>query len=123
MGYKTEPSPDGKYIIQKPTGEMTRELAVKYILESHALGKKLGIDRYLMDLTEARNADSIFDNYDFAYRDMKETPGINRLARVAVLVSPDDHSHDFIETVVRNSGQDVTMFTDRELAIKHLTQE
>lgn len=40
---------------------------------------------------------------------------------VALLVSPDDHSHDFIETVARNAGLNVTIFTDLQAAKAYLT--
>lgn len=116
-------SADGKYIIQKIVGEINAEIALKYNLEAHALGRELGIRRYLSDLTECRNTDTVFDNYDFAHHDMPITPGIDRFARVAVLVDPDDHSHDFVETVAQNAGLDVTLFYSRAAAIQHLTRE
>jgi hypothetical protein len=114
------PSEDGKYIILKHYGEINSELAMKRNLEAHALGAKLGITRHLVDVTEARNVDSPMNTYKFAYEDMRIPPGINLNASVAVLVSPEDHSHDFVETVTRNAGQNVTLFRDRESAIKYL---
>lgn len=120
MACTIDVSADGKYIIQTISGEMTRARALQYNLEAHARGAELGINRYLVDLRNARNVEPITSNYKFAYGDMQDTPGIDKLARVAVLVSPDDHSHDFIEIVAHNSGLDVTLFRDLELAIKHL---
>ena len=93
---------------------------MKQNLEAHTLGDELGISRYLVDATEAVNVDSTLENYSFAYTDMQTPTGINKTAVVALLVSPDDHSHDFIETVSRNAGLNVTIFRDRELAIHHL---
>jgi hypothetical protein len=116
MNYTITPSVDGKYIILTVKEEINRKTAMQQNLEAHALGRKLGINRYLVDVTEARNTDSIQDSYDFAYKDMRETEDIDRLARIAVLVSPGDHSHDFIETVSRNTGLTVEIFTDLELA-------
>ena len=120
MSYEIYLSDDGKYIVTKHWGEITSELVIKRTLEAHAMGEKLGITRHLMDVTEARNIDSVTKTYKFAYKDIENVPQINLNARVAVLVSPDDHSHDFVETVTRNAGQNVTIFRDRELAIKHL---
>jgi hypothetical protein len=120
MSHLIQPSEDNAYIIVKITGKIDRTLAMQYNLEAHAIGEKLGISCYLMDLTESRNIDNVVTTYKFAYNDMKHSPGINRSACVSVLVSPDDHSHDFIETVARNSGLDVTLFIDREQAIRHL---
>ena len=108
-------SEDGIFIIQTIVGDLTRDSAIRNNIEAHALGKQLGINRYLSDLTSCRNVESPVDDYAFATADM-ENDAINHLARVALLVSPDDHSHDFIETVLKNAGQNVTIFRDREAA-------
>ncbi len=118
--YTISLSDDESYIILKILGKQTAELAMKQNLEAHAFGDELGIGRYLVDATEAVNVDSTLENYSFAYTDMQTPTGINKAAIVALLVSPDDHSHDFIETVSRNVGLNVTIFRDRELAIHHL---
>ncbi len=118
--YTISLSDDESYIILKILGKQTAELAMKQNLEAHAFGDELGIGRYLVDATEAVNVDSTLENYSFAYTDMQTPTGINKAAIVALLVSPDDHSHDFIETVSRNAGLNVTIFRDRELAIHHL---
>lgn len=120
MSYMIKVSDDGKYVILKHWGEINSEITTQRNLEAHALGMKLGITRHLVDVTEATHVDSATNTYKFAYEDMRLLPGINKKARVAVLVSPDDHSHDFVETVTRNAGQNVTLFRNREAAIKHL---
>jgi uncharacterized cupredoxin-like copper-binding protein len=120
MSYTITPSEEGKYIILKHYGEINSELAMERNLEAHALAAKLGITRHLVDVTEAKNVDSVTKTYKFAYEDMTMPPGINKFACVAVLVSPEDHSHDFVETATQNAGQNVTLFRDRESAIKHL---
>jgi CBS-domain-containing membrane protein len=120
MSYTIKVSADGKYIILKHWGDINSEITTQRNLEAHALGAKLGISRHLVDVTEATHVDSATNTYKFAYDNMRTLPGINKKARVAVLVSPDDHSHDFVETVTRNAGQNVTLFRDRKAAIKHL---
>ncbi|MBW1985270.1 MAG: hypothetical protein JRI53_11180, partial [Deltaproteobacteria bacterium] len=75
MNYTITPSKDGKYIILKIQGEINRQSAMKQNLEAHTLGGKLGINRYLVDVTESRNTDSVMESYDFAYEDMKNTEG------------------------------------------------
>jgi hypothetical protein len=47
---------------------------------------------------------------------MQKVDGIDKYARIATLVNPDDHSHDFIETVARNAGLNVKIFTDPDQA-------
>ncbi len=120
MTYELSLVPDKTYIILKVKGDITRKLAMQQNLEAHAMGEKLGVNRYLVDMTESRNVDTVYSNYEFAYSDMNSMPGIDRTARVAIVVSEGDHSHNFIETVARNSGLDVELFTDMEQAIDHL---
>jgi hypothetical protein len=120
MPYRLEISPDRTHIILTIQGDITRERAMKFNIEAHVLGRKHGINRYLVDATESRNTDSPVGNYAFAYEDMATVPDIDRTAQVAILVSPGDHSHDFVETVSRNSGLNVTIFTDRRLAEESL---
>lgn len=122
MAYTITPSADGKYILIKVTGEVTRKVALEYILKSHALGRELGINCYLVDGTEARNVESNFGNYNFAYYDAPNTPNIDKSARVALLVSPDDRSHDFVEIVSQNANFYVKLFTDREKAVAYLLE-
>lgn len=120
MDYTIIPSSDGTFITLKVRGNITRLTMMQKILEAHALGRQLQIRRYLVDVTEAINTDKIVENYTFAYTDMQRTEGIDRFARVAALVSPADHSHDFVETVARNAGLDFSLFTELDLAKKFL---
>lgn len=103
-------SSDGKYIIQKIVGDLKADLALRFNVDAHVLGREMGIKRYLIDLAECKNVASVIDTYDFAYHDMPLDPGIDRFAAVAVLVFPEDHSHDFVEVLARNAGLDVTIF-------------
>lgn len=120
MDCKIAPSEDGKYIILKVIGNITRKTMLPQNLEAHALGRQLKIRRYLVDVTEARNTETCLESYDFAYEDMKKIPGIDRSARVAILASPGDHSHDFVETVSRNAGFNVKKFTTPDQAQRFL---
>ncbi|MBN1895849.1 hypothetical protein JW906_15280 [bacterium] len=122
MSYSITTSPDGKYVILKIQENITAENMIKMIVEAHAFGNSRNLSCYLVDATRCRNTSTVTDNYLFAYEDMKTTPGINLTARVAMLVSPDDHSHDFIETVTQNSGFDTQLFRDHSEAVLFLTR-
>jgi DNA-binding response OmpR family regulator len=41
---------------------------------------------------------------------------------VAMLVAEDDHSHDFVETVMSNRGYKTRLFRDLEEALKYLEE-
>ena len=118
--YDIKPADDQSHIVLTVVGEVRGKHMMKYILEAHAMGRDLGIDRYLVDVTEARNTDSVLDQYNFAYSEMKTTEGIDSRARVAALVHPGDKSHDFIETVLHNAGLMLKIFSDSNLAIEYL---
>lgn len=123
MDYSIDLSDDQSYIQLTITGELNRKKAVNINLKAHALGKKHNIDRYLVDVRNARNTDSIMQSYEFAYSDMQNTDGIDKSATVAAIVDPDDHSHDFLETVAKNAGIDINLFTDERKAIEHLVSQ
>lgn len=101
-------------------GQISRQSALAYTLEAHALGQKLGYHKYLMDMREARNTEQVVDNYEFIYHDMHQTPGLDRTARVAILISPGDHSHDFIVNMAQNTGLDTRLFTEEAQALAYL---
>lgn len=104
---------DGSHIVLVLTGNITRRSAMDANMEAHKLGRERGISRFLADLRNCRNREDVVDNYEFAYQDLRTSPDLDRFARVAFLVDPSDHSHDFVETVARNNGLDVKIFTDR----------
>lgn len=120
MEYRIEPSEDRDYILLKVVGDFDAKSVMKGIIEAHTLGRELDIHRYLVDATQARNIDSVLGNYHFAYVDMKQTAGIDPFAKVVGLVSPGDHSHDFVATVSANAGMHLELFTEREKALKYL---
>jgi hypothetical protein len=121
MSYTITPSSDGTYIFMKVVGDINRVSAMTQNIEAHALGKKLGINKYLVDLTESRNTDSIIGNYEFMYKDMT-TPSIDPSARIAALVAPGDNSHDFAVTVAANAGFSMALFTDLTNALNYLKE-
>jgi len=123
MAYSIKPSKNQNYIVLKVVGNFKGQDMMKYIIESHALGKNLGINRYLVDVTEATNIDSLANNYEFAYSDMQKPEGIDINAKVAAIINPDDRSHDFIETVLCNAMRPLKLFIDPDKARKYLLGE
>ena len=122
MDYTITPSNDGMFIILKVKGNITRRSAMQMNLEAHALGRHMQVRRYFVDVTEAKNTDEPLEDYEFAHSDMRQTEGIDKQALVATLISPNDHSHDFMETVSKNAGLHVKLFTDPAEAKRYLMQ-
>ncbi len=84
------------------------------------MGREYHINKFLVDVSDAVNVDSILDQYRFANVDLNESMDFDNYSRIAVLASPDDHSHDFIETVMRNVGINFKLFRDRSQALSFL---
>ena len=118
MEYDISLSDEGNYIIVKYRGNIKADIALKSTLESQALAKEHGIFCILVNVIDSRNLENAMKNYDFAYKTFQNAK-IEKRSCVALLVAPDDHSHDFMETLLRNNGHDVTIFRDREMAIRY----
>ena len=119
--YEMSLSASGKYAIILVTGEVTSAIAAKFGREAEDFGNNTGVDRYLFDLRGARNIETVSGNFDFAYEKLPET-NLSRTSRSAMLSSPEDSSHDFVETLLRNSGYKVRMFKEKQLAVAWLEE-
>jgi hypothetical protein len=120
MNCEIKISDDKKYIILKYDGEINSKFAIQNNIKAHRLGKEHGIHNYLVDARNSINTDSVIKNYNFAFEDMPKTEDIDLKARVVMLVSEEDHSHDFVETVSINAGFNVKLFRNEQEALKHL---
>ena len=120
MDYSISVSEDRKYIFLKIKGDINKEAAMKQNKEAHLLGRKEGINKYLVDMRESRNTDTITEQYEFAYKDMHQADEIDNRALVVIVTAEGDTSHDFIETVTRNSGMKVRMFKSMDEALEYI---
>ncbi len=122
MNYEIKVSDSGKYILLRINENMTRSLAERLGAEALHLGGLKNISRFLYDLQNSVNVESINANYIFANQEMKRLEP-NPSNKIAMLTSPNDKSHDFIETVLRNAGYYVKLFVVEEEAISWLEDE
>lgn len=122
MGFQLEIDKSRKFVRVIVEGDVTTEFAREFTIAGTELGKKEGIERYLVDGRKSRNVLSTTDNYYYAYREMSTMP-LNRTARTAILADKNDSSHDFVETVSQNAGYNVRVFKDEQRAIAWLSEE
>ena len=120
MAYSLKIEEDNSFITLTVTGELTNEIVMEQNAALSKLANENGIDKVFVDVTKARFVGSILDQYDYGNNYMTTSNDVSRLFRLVLLVSVDDHSHDFIETISRNNGFDLTIFHDRKKAIEHL---
>jgi hypothetical protein len=120
MEYSITPESTGKYIVIKVKGALAQQDSMQIITEAAEVGAKLGIQQYLMDVTEAVHSWPLGQDYMFVNQDLQNQIKFDRRARTAVLVSPEDTSHDFILTVAMNAGLNLHVFRDRQEALAFL---
>jgi hypothetical protein len=120
MHHKIKISDDNKYIILEVEDDIINEKMIKCIEKAHQLGMEKDIHFYFVDLRMSKNIDSVTNNYTFAYEKSKEPLDFDNKAKVVMLADPSDHSHDFVETVLRNAGFQVKLFKDYSEAINNI---
>lgn len=122
MNYEIKVSDSGKYIIVLINADMTRTLAEQAGLEATHLGKKHNINLFFYDLRNSINRETVNANYIYAKQEVQKIEP-DYANKIAMLVSPNDKSHDFVETVLRNAGHNVLIFHDKQKALDWLLEE
>lgn len=120
MPYEILGGSQDRFVTIRVTGAMSRAIGLQSSVEASKLAARLGTHNFLYDVRNAPNTETTVANYRFAYDDLPSLH-IDRHSRAALLTSPGDHSHDFIETVLQNAGYRVKLFTDESLAIAWLS--
>jgi hypothetical protein len=122
MDYEVSLAQGGRHILVKVLVPMTSATGVRCGTDAVRLGSEKKVDRYLFDLRNSPNVQSVVDNYEFAHKEIMEF-GFPKSSRSAFLVRPDDSSHDFINTAFYNAGCVTRLFTDEAAAIAWLGEE
>ena len=112
-------APDDTYFVAIVGEDFDREGAREMAISIMDYSRENKIDRLMIDLRSARNVDSVSDKFFFVHEDFREIQ-INDALQVAFLVNYMDTSHDFIETVMRNTGHNVLSFYEEKKAIAWL---
>ena len=119
MDYKISIAENRNYIIIKYYVPMTTEISLKSGPELMRRSTENDIRRFLFDMRESINIQSVTDNYYFANQHIR-TFDFPRRSRSAFLVNPSDNSHDFITTAFMNAGYAVAKFANEDEAVKWL---
>ena len=122
MQFNITLSDNEKYILCVITGTFTAAEAQKFLIEMDAVSRANKCKKFLLDMRNAINVSDVVENYDFAYNQMNRL-NLQRDVRLAVLTSPGDHSHDFVETAVSNAGYGSRLFSDEVDAIAWLEND
>jgi len=121
LRFKISAAESGKYVICEVFEAVTSEFALEFGKATVEASREHGVTRQLYDVRQVRNINSVFHNYDFAYKDMVNLE-LEHDNRAAILVDSTDRSHDFVEIVSRNAGFNVRVFVEEERAIAWLEE-
>lgn len=109
----------GPYFIVTANEDFDRKGAREIAIAVTKYCDEKNLKRVLFDFRRAKNVDSVSENFYFAHEDSKEI-NIDKSMRSALLVHHMDRSHDFVETVLRNTGHNIRKFYDESKAIAWL---
>lgn len=119
LGYQITLADDGSYLRNTVFVDVTNELVEKFNKEMIRLKDETGITRHLVDVTRVRSAQSATDMYMLTYERLAVLPLVKTF-KIAIVTHPDDSSHDFIETLLVNSGIEGKIFKDEDAALAWL---
>jgi hypothetical protein len=101
---------------------MTSLIAMSATEALKDVNDKVEINRFLLDLRQARSVTSVHEKYEFAYEKLKvlvQAPSENR---AALLKSEEDDFFRFLETVMRNASYKFRVFDNEDDALGWLTR-
>lgn len=114
--YETRLSPDETHVyvrVKRPG--ITLAMAEAFTRDVTRLGNDRGLTRCLVDVRGARSVAGVHGEYQYAY-ERAEAAGLTLKWKMAVLKDTDDTSHDFLQTVMGNSGRSFKLFVEEDQA-------
>jgi hypothetical protein len=116
MAFTIELADNQQYLSIRAIDNLTAACMRKVMIAVQGKAIRHGMSKFLFDVRNAENVESAATNYSYVYNDLAQM-NMSRTAQCAILASPDDGSHNFMETLCRNAGYDVMLFTDMAKAI------
>lgn len=107
---------DNQYACLRVRETIVPEIGKALVREMADLQQQKGILRFLLDVRGVTSRTSPVDDFQMANREVASA-GFTSGTRVAVVKSPGDTSHDFIETVGLNAGQNIRLFEAMNTAL------
>jgi hypothetical protein len=100
---------DGGHAIMTNHADVTHSSAIQHQRAMQAFADEHKVTRFLIDTRGKRFVGGPVELYTFV-RNTLPAEGYDRHWHVALVTSPDDNSHDFLETVCHNVGYHVMVF-------------
>ncbi len=120
MDYTIQLGANGKYVETTMHKPVTKELAIRSQSDANKLAAQHNLERFLVDVRNISTQTGALGDVMVA-RELPET-GLSVASRIAVLASPNDDQHNFIETTAQNHGIILLVFKDEDAAIAWLSE-
>lgn len=104
-------SAEGTHAVLTVRQKVTNELASAFAQSMNAFSVEHGVSRFLVDVRGMPYDGTVFTHYEFVVHDLRKEE-FDLSLKVAVVASPDDDTHDFLEVVSLNAGYNVRVFKD-----------
>ena len=115
-------SEDGTYIIQRMDVPVSNEVALQRASAAAEFANERGVFRLLSDVRGVPYTGTPFTHYEFAYM-MKSVVPTGHALKVAVVASPGDDSHDYLQIAAQTAHYNLRVFKDYEEAVRWLKAE
>ena len=122
MDFDLTLAPDGSHAVLTNYKDVTPASTVERQRAMQAFAAAHGVSRFLIDTRGKRYTGGTLDLYTFARHTLPDE-SFDRGWKVVLVTSPDDNSHDFLETVTRNVGYNVMVFKDYDKGMAWLMGE
>lgn len=112
-------TPESQYGVLKIRQNTTLTDSIQQWKALKAFAKEHCVKRFLVDTREGECQISIIGQYKLAYEQLPNI-GFQKSWKLAILASPGDPSHDFLEVVGQNAGFRIRVFKQPERATQWL---
>jgi hypothetical protein len=121
LEYQIALSDDGSYMRLTFLVDITNELVDRAHVEMSRLSEETGVLKHLVDSTRVRAAQSVTDMCMLIHNELSVSP-LFKTFKIAIVTHPDDSSHNFIETLLVNSGATGKIFKNEDQALAWLKE-
>ena len=119
MTLEAYPDKQNNCLVYVLKGVLNKQMLKPILSQMVTCCRQKNLKRILIDMKAATNSISPFDLCTLAYHDLSKL-NISYSVSIVLLISSEDSSHNFLETVLRNASYKVKLFHDREAALDWL---
>jgi len=122
MDYELKMADNGKFGILTVKNEVTNNLVIRFTRDVLKFTQANNVSLFFYDYRRAPSAQTYADQYELIYHRLNSDQ-LDSIQKIAILVSPKDRSHDFIEFLCAGLGRNILIFNDLTAAKDWLAEK